>query len=110
MRISDWSSDVCSSDLAGGADAALDVLDVDGPAQLLLGERADLADDPVGTATGTPGNDHPDVLGRIVLGGGAVGRAEARARGGGSDSQQAGHGQNGRASWREGGGEYGSGR
>src|SRR3546814_248054 len=78
---------------AGGADAALDVLDVDGPAQLLLGERADLADDPVGTATGTPGNDHPDVLGRIVLGDGAVGRDEAREQGGGSDRQQSGHGR-----------------
>src|SRR3546814_19438701 len=38
MRISDWSSDVCSSDLAAGAVAAVD----EGMADLLPGGKADV--------------------------------------------------------------------
>src|SRR3546814_5373162 len=51
MRISDWSSDVCSSDLA--VDAAFDSIDADGPASVLVVAS--------GGAPVNPDNPHPNI-------------------------------------------------
>src|SRR3546814_1168892 len=51
MRISDWSSDVCSSDLAGGEPAG----EAEEPAVLVRGRRARLARDRTADLRGAAG-------------------------------------------------------
>src|SRR3546814_638128 len=67
MRISDWSSDVCSSDLVAGGEVAVDAA----PDRAALGAHADVLDD-VEAAVGVH-LDHrvvgQDALARLRLGG-----------------------------------------
>src|SRR3546814_19299060 len=62
MRISDWSSDVCSSDLEEGQVLVRDVVAQHPLAQLVAGSLDEVAADQVAGTPGTRVQHHPDGL------------------------------------------------
>src|SRR3546814_4127193 len=97
MRISDWSSDVCSSDLMGGLGGGMPDLSRLDPKQLeALQKQAEAAGLKPGSMPGLPGGGMPGLPGGGLpgLGGGFPGLPGLPKK------------KNGRATWRARGGQY----